>query len=408
MKPVPLRANRLDIELPALHPLQRQVMEDPARFKVLACGRRWGKTRLGVLSALAVALSGGFAWWVAPSYKMGMIGWRGLYTLARQIPGATIQKTELRAEIPGGGWFQIRSADEPDSLRGEGLDYVAVDECAFVDERAWTEALRPALSDRKGSALFISTPRGMNWFWRHWQKGQRNDGGAWKSWSFPSRTNPYLDPSEIEEARKDLPERIFAQEYEAAFLEEAGGVFHGVMSNVDRDRTQPEQPFDAAEYFLGVDLAKYGDFTVLCVLARDGRQVYHERFNRISWALQRAAIVRVGTEYNNAVISIDGTGVGDPIVEEIERVYGGPVEPIHYTNKTKVDEINNLALAFENRALSLMDVPAQTSELLAYQYETTRFGNVRMSAPSGMNDDCVTALARAEWARSATRELEFS
>ena len=154
----------IDITLPALHKSQRRVVASDARFKVLACGRRWGKTRLGSALCLESALHGGRAWWVAPSYKMAAVGWRLIHELGIQIPGAEIRKVDRMVVLPTAGTIQVRSADDPDSLRGEGLDLVVPDECGFMKEDAWTHALRPALSDRQGKAVFISTPKGRNWF----------------------------------------------------------------------------------------------------------------------------------------------------------------------------------------------------------------------------------------------------
>jgi len=205
------------------HAGQADVHDHQARFKVLAAGRRWGKTRLGVNECFDVAAKGGRAWWVAPSYKMSEVGWRPLQRIGSQV-GAEVRHSLRRVTLPGGGWVQIRSADDPQSLRGEGLDFVVLDECAFMKEAAWTEALRPALSDRKGGALFISTPKGHNFFWRLWLQGNEN-GGEWKSWRFPTSTNPYIDGAEIEAARGTLPDRIFRQEYLAEFVPDAGGVF---------------------------------------------------------------------------------------------------------------------------------------------------------------------------------------
>lgn len=212
----------LTVRLPPLHPGQRQVADDPARFKVLACGRRWGKTRLGTVLCLATALRGGRAWWVAPSYKMAQVGWRGIQQLAVQIPGAEIGRAEMLVTMPGGGTVQVRSADNPQSLRGEGLDFVVLDECAYMAEEAWSEALRPALADRRGGALFISTPHGLNWFRRLFLLGQP-PGGEWRAWQFRSADNPHLSASEIEAARGLLTSRIFRQEFEADFLEDNPG-----------------------------------------------------------------------------------------------------------------------------------------------------------------------------------------
>jgi hypothetical protein len=162
----------MNVQLPPIHSGQQVIVSSGHRFRVLACGRRWGKTRLGALLCLEVALRGGRAWWVAPSYKMAFVGWRLVTQLALQVPGSEIRKADQLVMLPGGGSVQVRSADNPQSLRGEGLDFLVMDECAFIPEAAWTEALRPALSDRLGRALFISTPKGRNWFWRLFVRGQ--------------------------------------------------------------------------------------------------------------------------------------------------------------------------------------------------------------------------------------------
>ncbi len=145
---------------------------------------------------------------MAPSYKMAHVGWRLISQIAQQIPGVEIKLADQLVVLPGGGSVQVRSADNPQSLRGEGLDGLVMDECAFIQEAAWNEALRPALSDKLGWALFISTPKGRNWFWRLWVRGQEG-GEEWQSWQFPTGTNPYIAPTEIEAARLGLPERIF-------------------------------------------------------------------------------------------------------------------------------------------------------------------------------------------------------
>jgi phage terminase large subunit-like protein len=209
--------------MPSLHPGQAEVARHAARFKVLACGRRWGKTRLGTALCVAVGLRGGRAWWTAPSYKMGAVGWRGVQMLAHQIPGADVLRGDRMVTFPGGGTVQVRSADDPQSLRGEGLDFAVLDECAYMREAAWSEALRPTLSDRRGGALFISTPRGLNWFRELWMRGDSDDYPEWQAWRFHTLDNPYIVADEIDSARRTLLERIFRQEYEADFLEDNPG-----------------------------------------------------------------------------------------------------------------------------------------------------------------------------------------
>lgn len=214
----------LEIQLPPLHPAQREVAMSPARFKVLAKGRRFGGTRLGVTLCTATGLEGGVAFWVAPAYPIALIGWRLLVGLAQQIPGIRKKEAERRIIYPSGGVVQIKSADSPESLRGEGLDLVVIDEAAYVKEEAWTMSLRPALTDKKGKALFVSSPRGRNWFWRLWKDASEGKEG-WQAWRFPTSTNPYIDPEEIATAKAQLPALVFAQEMLAEFTEHFGAMF---------------------------------------------------------------------------------------------------------------------------------------------------------------------------------------
>lgn len=212
-----------EIVLPALHPSQALVRDCTARFIVLLTGRRWGKTRLGAALCVSVALRGGRAWWIAPTYKMSRVGWRLLKALAVQIPGATVNKSDQYIEMPGGGSVQVRSGDDPDALRGEGLDYAVLDECAYMKSEVWTDAIRPALSDRKGRALFISTPRGGNWFAELYRGALEDATGEWAGFQFRTMDNPYIDQAEIEAASRDMPARLYRQEYDAAILDDVPG-----------------------------------------------------------------------------------------------------------------------------------------------------------------------------------------
>lgn len=217
----------MEIVLPRLHEGgQRQIRDSEARFIVLCAGRRWGKTRLGVALCTEAGLRGQRAWWVAPDYPTGQVGWRPLLSLARNIPGAEARLTERMVRYPGGGWVQVKSADNPATLRGEGLDLVVVDETAHIPKfsEAWQQSLRPALSDREGRAIFISTPKGFNHFWELFKDAERLDG--WAAFQHPTRDNPYIKAGEIEEARRLLPSLVFRQEYGAEFVQLAGALFN--------------------------------------------------------------------------------------------------------------------------------------------------------------------------------------
>ena len=215
----------MEITLPPLHKCQRQVALDPARFRVLSAGRRFGKSRLGVTLCVAAALQRKRAWWVGPDYPTTQIGWRLLTWLAQQIPGTAQRSSDRRIEMPGGGWVQVRSANAPASLRGEGLDLLVIDEAAHIPKFAevWEQALRPALSDRQGGALFISTPKGHNSFYELFRQAEASED--WAAYQFPTSANPHIAATEIEAARANLPALVFRQEYEAEFVQLAGALF---------------------------------------------------------------------------------------------------------------------------------------------------------------------------------------
>lgn len=215
----------VEILLPTPLPHQAEVLHNPARFKVLACGRRWGKTALGLMAVVdgqaagLGAVNGAAIWWVAPTYKTASnVIWPDL---KRCLRNAWVDKSEQDHAIylPGGGSITVRSADNPDSLRGAGLDGLVLDEAAFCEEYVWKDVLRPMLADRQGWAIFPSTPNGKNWFYELFRRGGVEPG--WASWQRPTSDNPTVPASELEAARVEGP-RTFRQEYLADFTEMEG------------------------------------------------------------------------------------------------------------------------------------------------------------------------------------------
>ena len=222
----------LTVTLPPLHPSQQMIARHPARFKVLACGRRWGKTLLAILLLVRAGLKGGRVWHVAPTYKQTLEGWDYLTRLLTQLPPGLfdIRVSELEVVFPqpGGrppGRLQLRTADNPGNLRGSGLDGVVIDEAALVKPETWDLVLRPALADRKGWALFISTPQHFNWFWELWSRGEDTTQTDWASWQMPTWDNPYIDREEIDAAQRDMEPGDFDQEFGASFTAIGGAIF---------------------------------------------------------------------------------------------------------------------------------------------------------------------------------------
>ena len=373
------------------HSGQLEVHNSDARFKVLSAGRRWGKTRLGVNECLDAAAQGGRAWWVSPSYKTSEVGWRPLRQIARKLPGAEIRLVDRMVTLPGGGFVAVRSADNPDSLRGEGLDYVVMDECAFMQKEAWTEAIRPALSDRQGKALFISTPKGRNWFWEVYQRGVNGEEG-WQAWTFPTANNPFIAESEIEAAKRDLPEMIFRQEYLAEFIDDSGGVFRRVQEAAILEPREYEQ---GKQYVAGVDVAASVDFTVVSVLDAESKEmVYMDRFNRVDYPVLINRLESVYHRYHLTSMVVESNSIGRPVIDELVS-RGLNIVPFATTSATKQGIIQNLQAAFENGQIRVIDDPVLVGELLSFESKRNASGGFSYSAPDGMHDDTVMSLAIA-------------
>lgn len=383
----------LTVTMPRLHAGQMEVFQDDSRFKVLVTGRRWGKTRLGTVMCIDYALRGMRAWWVAPSHPMATVGWRGLKELAQAIPGVSKREKDRLLTFHTGGSVQVRSADNPDSLRGEGLDFLVIDEGAFMKEEAWTQALRPALSDRQGRALIISTPRGRNWFFKEFQRGIDPAIDEQRSWNLPSSSNPFMPDGEIEAAREQLPEDVFAQEYLAEFIDNAGIVFRNIRACVIGGMVAT--PIENHRYVMGVDWAQLHDFTVLTVMDAETMQVVEiVRFNKMEWEFQRKQIANLAHKWGVQYILAEENSIGGPNIEALRRD-GLPIIPFVTTNASKAEAVQALVLAFENQSIAIIDDPVLIGELMAFERIRLPSGKWKYGAPSGMHDDAVISLMLA-------------
>lgn len=393
MQTIQIRANP--------HPGQVTVHNCPARFRILSAGRRWGKTRLGVNECLDVAAHGGRAWWVAPNYKMSEVGWRPLRRLGAKI-GAEVRKVDRQIVLPNGGEVTVRSADNPDTLRGEGLDFVVLDEFAYMTPEAWTEAIRPALSDRQGRALFISTPRGRNFFWEIYQRGIAGEDD-YASFQFPTSANPYIAPKEIEAARRELPELIFRQEYLAEFIDDQGGVFRRVQEAAVLD---PREPETNRQYIAGVDVASSVDYTVVSVLDAETKEmVYLDRFNRVDYPVLIDRLESVYHRYNLTSMTVEANSIGRPVIDELVK-RGLAIVAFTTTSATKQAVIQALQAAFENAQIKVLNNPVLIGELLSFESKRAPSGSFTYSAPDGMHDDCVMSLAIA-WSGLHEERVEY-
>jgi len=241
---------RLDFEL---LPWQKEVYGDPTRFKVIVAGRRCGKSRLSAVALLVEGLKcpqGSAVMYVAPTQGQArQIIWDLLMDLGRDvISGSHVNNMDIT--LINGAKIYVRGADRPDTLRGVSLTFVVLDEVADIKSDTWEKVLRAALSDKKGSALFIGTPKGRNWFYDMYNLGRDSEDEDWKAWHFTTRDNPLIDPKEIEGAKKTLSSFAFKQEYEASFDNAGTDLFKESWLKYG------EEP-EGGVYYIGLDFSGF-------------------------------------------------------------------------------------------------------------------------------------------------------
>ncbi len=375
---------------------QRLIANDCTVIKVVCCGRRWGKTTLGYHMLLENAYSGDNkkCWWVSPTIAQA----KRVYRILKSVYNRLIAKssdTELRITLKDcGSVIEFHSAEQKDNLRGDGIDFVVLDEAAMISENIWTECIEPALLDQNGSAIMFSTPKGRNWFYKMFCRGRDKLQKRVMSWKYPTSTSPYIDSHKLESLKNEVTKLSYLQEYEADFLEDDSVIFSGINKCISDGLSSP---IDDYKYVMGVDLARKVDYTVIIVMSTVNRKVvYFERFSKVSWQKQIDKISSVAKNYNNARTLIDSTGLGDTIFEMLERS-GTNIEGYTITQNSKKALIDKLSIDIERGNIVLPDIDELLNELYAFSYTTTKSGAIIYEAPTGYHDDCVIALALANF-----------
>lgn len=343
--------------------------------------------------------------YVAPTYKQAKnIIWRDPNMLDKYLPQECVtkkQETELFVEFDTKSILAIRGGDDPDSLRGMDYEGIGVDEFALLKPQVWEEILRPVIAQKNERwAAFAFTPKGLNHAWDYW-----NESRKWKGWyrdELRASTSGLIPKDEIDRAKVELPSDIFEQEFECKFLSEGLGVFKRINDCIAGQLEEPKAGFS---YIFGLDLAHTGDFNVITVICRETKQVVClERWNGTSWNLTVERAKAIAQKYNNALCVPDRTGVGDPIVEDLQRAGIGIYHDIDekpgvlFTSPKKIMLIEKLMVAIEHRLITYPELDVLIDELRAFSYELMPGGKFRYNAPEGKHDDCVISLALAVWA----------
>lgn len=343
------------------------------------CGRRWGKSLISRSISITEALEGRVTGYVTPTYALAKVFFDDI---AKIVPPeiATANKSDLTFKFVTGGEIRFFTGERLDNFRGLRLHNVIIDEAAYIPylQDAWNNAIRPTLTDFQGKALFISTPRGKDFFYQLYLRNQ----GDWQSFKYTTYDNPYILRSEIDEAKASLPKAAFEQEYLANPAENAANPF-----GIDFIRQNITRLSDKEPVCYGIDLAKSYDYTVCIGLDSDGNVCYFDRWQS-DWSDTKRRIISL----QKAPKLIDATGVGDPIVEELQRI-DHLIDGFRFTSTSKQQLMEGLVTSIQQGAIAYPE-GIIVDELSMFEYVYTANG-VKYSAPNGMHDDAVCALALA-------------
>ena len=365
------------IELSEPHINQQRILDSSARFRVVMCGRRFGKSELSQIEIITNGLMGKNVAYITPTYKLA----KTFFEKLTQVVPFENNKSDLIMTFPNGGSVEFFTGERLDNLRGRKFHFVVIDEASFIPnlEDGWLNSIRPTLTDYKGKALFVSTPKGKNYFYSLFM----NNSNEWESFKFSTYDNPYIDKNEIDDARRQLPEAVFEQEYMANPMENAANPFGSqqILSCV-----KPLSNLEPSYY--GIDLAKSFDYSVIIGIDKNGQVAYFNRFQK-DWKQTRETILSID---RNKPIYIDSTGVGDAITEDLQKHFNS-MTGFKYTSHSKQQLMELLASKIHSQEVTFPEGEIKNElEIFEYQYTAT---GVRYNAPSGYHDDCVNALALA-------------
>jgi hypothetical protein len=378
---------------PWLYEKQRAFLFTPARYSLTEASTKSGKTAGCIVwlfeQAALKGKPGRNYWWVAPTYGTAKIAFRRMKRAApREV--YTANESELTITLGNGAMLWFKGADKPDSLYGEDVYAAVIDEASRMKDEAW-HAVRSTLTATKGKVRIIGNVKGRrNWFYQLARKAESGHPGMYyaKLTAYDAVEGGVLDAAEVEDAKQTLPEQVFRELYLAEPSDDGGNPF-----GLDAIRACIAPLSSMAPEAWGWDLAKSQDYTVGIGLDSEGRTCRLERYQR-PWE-QTIQDIRQSTGEVQALV--DSTGVGDPVLEALQKGRRN-FEGYKFTGPSKQQLMEGLAVAIHRREITFPE-GVIVNELETFEYEYTK-GGVRYSAPEGLHDDCVMALALAVHKRS--------
>ena len=358
----------------SLLPWQQEVWTDDSRFKVIAAGRRTGKSRLAAWRLIVSALEAdkGHVWYIAPTQQQARdIMWQQLLELGNPVI-ASSHVNNMQLTLINGSVISLKGADRPETMRGVALKFVVLDEYADIKPTVFEQILRPALADLKGHCIFIGTPKGRNHFYDLYKLGKK-DVKDWKSWHFTSFDNPLLDKEEIEVAKETMSTFAFRQEFMANFEAPQSDIFKEDWVIVKDKDDEPEN----GTYYMAVDLAgfenvskqasnkkKYLDQTSIAIVkVGDDNKWWVDKVDAGRWDIKEVCerILKHTQLYGIQVIGIEKGSLMRAVMPYLtemmlkQNIYPR-IEEIAIGNRSKVDRVvGALQGRFEHKQVELCD-----------------------------------------------------
>ena len=346
----------------SLHDAQMEIFRSPKRFKVASCGRRFGKSYLAawVLIIKALQSPSKDVFYVAPTFQQAKdILWAILKDVGRDVIKSAHENTATLTLINDRKIY-LKGSDRPDTLRGVGLAYVVMDEYASMKPEVWEMILRPTLADVKGGALFIGTPAGKNHFYKLWIDAQIDENqNDWEAFQFNSTDNTFLDPSEINDAKRSMSTQAFRQEFEATFESFSGGVFKEEWIKYSDDDVFDKSSKTQGSYVISVDPAGFEkadkdrglkssklDETAISVVKICGDEWHVKDILHGRWGIKETAekILDAAEEVEAITVGIEAGALKNaimPYIEDLMRIRGRWVNitDVSHGGKRKQDRI---------------------------------------------------------------------
>jgi hypothetical protein len=395
---IPYLFNPREYQLPLL-----RAMDNGITRAVIVWNRRSGKdkTCFNYLIRRAVERVGTYFYFL-PSYTLAKkVVWDNIdndgFRMLDHIPEEIIKSTnatELKIELINGSVIQLIAADEfKNSGVGTNPIGVVFSEYSISSPEAW-KFVSPILAANGGWAIFNFTPRGMNHAYALLQQAKENKN--WFSEVLTLDDTHVLTPEALEEERTQQPQDIIEQEYFCKFIEGAGAFFRRITENV---KITDPKPNPLHRYKMGVDLAKHQDYTVITVLDLMTFNVVEiERFNQIDWNLQKAKIEAMYLRYFKPAMTLDSTGLGDPIYDDLENRGMRNILGYKFTENSRKDLLTNLQLLLEQGKIKIPENEILIEELRSMRYELIgERGKTAIRVPEGLHDDMIMSLALSVW-----------